>query len=481
MMDDCKNRVLRLKCAIQNYEWGHRGGQSVVGRLHALQSEAPLEPNNPYAELWMGTHDSGPSFVIFEKVHDIERRHKAIGKTNGFLSHDDIHHYSDPIVFGVNAVDGDWHANGGCNGNELPPKSMLLKDWLSERPKVLGNRVVERWGIHLPFLFKVISVQKALSIQAHPNKQLAEHLHRLHPNIYKDANHKPEMAFAITHFEALCGFVSTQELQGIAEIVPELQHVLGTSLWHALMNLPMFCEKEVKTTLKAAFTALMSANKDVIIGALTPLLTRLGKAQQVRSLSQKEMLILRLAEQYPGDVGILSALFLNFIRLDPGQAVYLDASEPHAYLFGDCLECMAASDNVVRAGLTSKYIDTKTLCDMLTYKQGMPEILSGIDINAYTKRYAPPFDEFEMDSCTLPAGQMAEFSSINGPSILLVLEGCGILSELNGKCPSTFRLQRGDILFISADTHFDVVAMPTSNTDLKFYRAGVNSRFLLDS
>jgi mannose-6-phosphate isomerase len=78
---------------------------------------------------------------------------------------------------------------------------------------------------------------------------------------------------------------------------------------------------------------------------------------------------MRLAKEYPGDVGVLSAFFFNYVELVPGQAIYLDANEPHAYLSGECLECMATSDNVVRAGLTPKYIDTNTLCQMLTYKQ----------------------------------------------------------------------------------------------------------------
>lgn len=540
-MDSSNKRVLRLRCSVQNYEWGRRGEHSAVGRLHALQSELPLEQDRPYAELWMGTHDSGPSFVVLNEERGPSGIDKANCKINEFIvcedthgnchhdvcdvnvvnedihvngicngdkdthgngEHDvcdmnvinedfhvngdsngneDTHGNGDHDVCNTNVFDEDIHVSGDCNGSRFPPRSMLLKDWLSENPMALGKKSLRQWGVDLPFLFKVLSVQKALSIQAHPDKQLAEHLHRLQPNIYKDANHKPEMAFAITKFEALCGFVSPQELEGIVRMVPEIELVLGTPLSHALTSLSKAWEKEVKTILKAAFTALMTASKDVIVTALTQLLERLEKAQQVRSFTPKELLIMRLAEQYPMDVGILSALFLNYIQLEPGQALYLDANEPHAYLSGECLECMATSDNVVRAGLTPKYIDTKTLCDMLTYKQGMPEILSGIDVNVYTKRYAPPFDEFEMDSCKLPLGQTTEFSSIEGPSILLVLEGSGTLSELNGKCRSTTGLQSGDILFTSAGTHFAVTADSTSKAGLQFYRAGVNSRFLSKS
>eukprot|EP00250_Pteridium_aquilinum_P015501 c22619_g1_i1 orf=282-1775(+) len=490
-MDNGKRRVMRLQGSVQNYAWGRRGEQSAVGRLYALQSKAPIEPDKPYAELWMGTHESGPSFVVLDgDDFDAEIRQangdvdEAKGVVNG-ASHDhkggngDGSHYSNCVA---NGFDKEGTAYVNCDGVDgFPPKSMLLKDWLLQNPQVLGEKVLQRWGVDLPFLFKVLSVQKALSIQAHPDKRLAEHLHRLEPDIYKDANHKPEMAFAITSFEALCGFVSHKELQGIIETVPELQHVLGKSLSHALMNISESSENVVTATLKEAFTAIMTASKDMITHALTQLLSRLERVRQERMLTSKELLILRLAEQYPGDVGVLSAFFFNYIQLDPGQALYLSANEPHAYLSGECLECMATSDNVVRAGLTPKYIDTKTLCDMLTYKQGLPEILVGKHVNKYTKRYVPPFDEFEMDSCILPIGCATEFPANSGPSIVIVLQGNGDMSELHRGCRSNTPLKSGDIFFVPAGTHFEVTASSTSNMGMQFYRAGVNSRLLSES
>ena len=92
-------------------------------------------------------------------------------------------------------------------------------------------------------------------------------------------------------------------------------------------------------------------------------------SNQVRQLTDKEQLVLRLEKQYPGDVGVISAFFFNYVKLNPGEALYLGANEPHAYLYGECIECMATSDNVVRAGLTPKHRDVQTLCSMLTYKQ----------------------------------------------------------------------------------------------------------------
>lgn len=90
---------------------------------------------------------------------------------------------------------------------------------------------------------------------------------------------------------------------------------------------------------------------------------------QVRQLTDKETLVLRLEEQYPADVGVIAALFLNRVKLTPGEALFLGPNEPHAYICGECIESMATSDNVVRAGLTPKLRDVQTLCSMLTYKQ----------------------------------------------------------------------------------------------------------------
>lgn len=134
--------MLRLQCEVKKYDWGHRGSTSLVAEL-AANGDAQLEidPGAPYAELWMGAHVSGPSLTS--------------------LSHES------------------------------------LTSWLSRHPSVLGEEVLLKYGVHLPFLFKVLSVQKSLSIQSHPDKKLAERLHAERPGIYKDPNHKPEIALAV--------------------------------------------------------------------------------------------------------------------------------------------------------------------------------------------------------------------------------------------------------------------------------------------
>ncbi|CAL8136707.1 unnamed protein product [Prunus armeniaca] len=423
-----KSSLQRLRCSVQNYDWGKRGTDSLVARLSALNSSSEIDPEKPYAEIWMGTHESGPSFLI-----------QNGDENNGFLS--------------------------------IGSESLSLKDWVLENPKVLGEKVVQKWGSDLPFLFKVLSVAKALSIQAHPDKELAKVLHKFMPNLYKDANHKPEMALAVTHFEALCGFISLEELKVVLDNVPEIEELVGSEDANKVFDITdRDDENKVTSVLRSIFTHLMSASKEMITTIITKMKNRLRIESQARLLTEKEQLVLQLERQYPADVGVISAFFLNHVNLKPGEALYIGANEPHAYIFGECIECMATSDNVVRAGLTPKHMDVNTLCSMLTYKQGYPKILQGVALGPYVTRYLPPFDEFEVDCCQLPQGESTEFPAVPGPSIFLVTFGEGIIyaSDLKGDI-----ITEGDVLFAPANTQISI----TSASQLQIYRAGVNSMF----
>ncbi|XP_057983272.1 mannose-6-phosphate isomerase 2-like [Malania oleifera] len=422
-----QRRLQRLRCSVQNYEWGRIGRESQAARLYSLNyPAAAVEPDEPYAEFWMGTHESGPSFVL---------------------------------------------ADRDSNGVSVGTECATLKSWISQNPDVLGEKVLKKWGGDLPFLFKVLSVAKALSIQAHPDKELARVLHKSLPNIYKDDNHKPEMALALTYFEALCGFVSLEELKAVLQNVPEIVDLVGTADANQVLLVNEQDGKDkVKAVLQSIFTQLMSARKDVISEAVSKLKSRLSMEKKLRQLTDKEQLVLRLEKQYPADVGVISAFFLNYVKLNAGEALYLGANEPHAYVNGDCVECMATSDNVVRAGLTPKHRDVPTLCSMLTYKQGFPEILRGVPLNAYIRRYLPPFDEFEVDRCILPQGAATVFPAFPGPSIFLITVGRGIMHTI----ASEYVVSEGDVLFAPANIEIRVVA---SASELQLYRAGVNSNF----
>lgn len=96
--------------------------------------------------------------------------------------------------------------------------------------------------------------------------------------------------------------------------------------------------------------------------------------------------------------------FLNYLKLNPSEAIYLGANEPHAYISGDCVECMACSDNVVRAGLTPKFIDVETLCSMLIYKGEKPEekLFRPVEEDEYSKIFRPPVPDFAVAEIKVP-------------------------------------------------------------------------------
>jgi mannose-6-phosphate isomerase len=231
------------------------------------------------------------------------------------------------------------------NGYSGQPLLVLLRD----RPELLGA-ALPAFGADLPFLFKVLSVGTALSIQSHPDKALAEALHAQQPGVYRDANHKPEMALALTEFEALCSFAPHEELLAALQGVPELAACCGAERVAALRASAAPGDAR-RSALRDAFHEVMACPPERASAAVHALCARLeAEAAGGRALSGREELTLRLHAQYPGDVGVLASWFLCHLRLQPGEAVALPANEPHAYISGEIIECMATSGARTRGG-----------------------------------------------------------------------------------------------------------------------------------
>ncbi|XP_076323686.1 mannose phosphate isomerase isoform X2 [Tachypleus tridentatus] len=390
-------RVFQLKCPVQKYAWGKLGLNSEVAQLKkSADTTFSVEECETYAELWMGTHPSGPATII-----------------------------NNPTLEGT-----------------------LLKDWIIKHPESIGQKVEDKFGPDLPFLFKVLSVNKALSIQAHPTKEHAERLHQLMPDKYPDPNHKPEMTIALTPFEALCGFRPLSEIKMFFEVVPELKAVVGEVAAELI-------SAESRQTLKNCFTSLMTCPEESFKKHLHSLIKRLQDTKQEDKLDQKlRSLLLRVHSQFPGDIGCFGVFFFNYIVLEPGEAMFLAANEPHAYLAGDCVECMACSDNVVRAGLTPKFKDVKTLCEMLTYQSRsvkdtlFPSVNDPCD--KFVVTYNPPVPEFAVSKIQIPAGTSSyELQVIDSGSILLILSG-GAQARNATLGSGSLALSRGTIIFVSA-------------------------------
>ncbi|KAM6973110.1 mannose-6-phosphate isomerase isoform 2-T2 [Aplochiton taeniatus] len=365
------------------------------------------------------------------------------------------------------------HPKGDAQIKDNRISQRTLGQWISDYPGCLGSKVKDTFQGQLPFLFKVLSVNTALSIQAHPNRELAARLHSQFPEHYPDNNHKPEMAIALTRFEGLCGFRPVEEILSFLKSVPEFHALVGSTAGEDLQS-SMGDAVRTAETLKKCFTRMMNCEKKVFVDQLNMLVKRVSEevAAEKDTVSSNGELLLRLHSQYPGDIGCFSIYFLNRMVLEPGEAMFLGANEPHAYLSGDCIECMACSDNTVRAGLTPKYIDVSTLCEMLNYSPAaasskiFPSVQDPSDPCVFL--YDPPVPDFTVMRIQVPASvKQYTVAAVDCAGILLVVEGDATATSTAALSDITMR--RGTVLFISANE--SVFLHVTSHSGMTIFRA----------
>uniref|UniRef100_A0A915E0B2 mannose-6-phosphate isomerase n=1 Tax=Ditylenchus dipsaci TaxID=166011 RepID=A0A915E0B2_9BILA len=190
-------------------------------------------------------------------------------------------------------------------------------------------------------------------------EEQARELHAKDPKNYPDSNHKPELAIAISDFQLLCGFRQCHQILSNVKAHKELLELISEDDLANLASEHTSESEKNKHGLQAIFSTVWKAPQAQIARVIQEIVTRLSKTENPAPVDK---LILQLNDQYPGgDVGVLAPFFLNYFTLSPGESVFVGPNEPHAYLFGDCIECMACSDNTIRAGLTPKYKDVDTL------------------------------------------------------------------------------------------------------------------------
>ncbi|KAK4694432.1 mannose-6-phosphate isomerase, partial [Phenoliferia sp. Uapishka_3] len=306
------------------------------------------------------------------------------------------------------------------------------------------------------------------------------------------------MAVALTRFSGFCGFRPPSQIASFISTVPEFSTILGSSVSSSFRSSfspsSTPSEEEKKAGLKEMFSALMNADAEKVREEVKKLVERLEKESGEEGREERE-LIKTLNEDFEGDVGIFCTFVLNIVRLQPGEAVFLKADEPHAYLDGgaspsspilsnhnqltplttppDIMECMATSDNVVRAGLTPKLRDVPTLTSMLTYTSSPPseQILPPISYKSttHTTLYDPPIDEFSVLLTDLPAGSTEKFEKIEGPSILIFTKlGGGARVSVGGENVEVER--EGQVYFVGAGVE---VVIEAKKGGLTAYRAFV--------
>lgn len=352
---DCKQaRPYRLLNQIQHYAWGGCDDRAYIAHLIGIQTE----PHEPFAELWMGAHPSAPSMVL------------------------------DP------------------EGGKRP-----LLSWIREDPKNrLGELPNQKFGAALPYLFKVLSADRALSIQAHPNKEQARHLHQIKAEHYPDNNHKPEVAIALDFLDALVGFIPQSEYRELLATTPELGELLSSE-----PTGDCDLQQDVLLLLK-----LSVENQEKLTACQQNIYKRISGST---TRSDAESLFLQEYDAYgPDDMGLLFILLMKRVRLNAGEAIFLLPGIPHAYLKGNIIECMANSDNVVRLGLTNKFRDAGTLAEILDFSEDH-DCRVETSSDGYMIEYLTPTDEFRVKSLSLIQGESRAFTYHTGLTMFLIIEG----------------------------------------------------------
>jgi mannose-6-phosphate isomerase len=384
-----------LRGAVRTYAWGSRTAiADFTGR--------PSPTAHPEAELWFGAHPGDPAWL---ETDEGERS--------------------------------------------------LLAALQSDPEGQLGSAVCQRFGDTLPFLLKVLAADEPLSLQAHPSAEQAVEGYAREERMgiavsapnrnYRDRSHKPELLVALGQFEALAGF------RPAARSV-ELMRALAVTDLDPFVSL--LAGESDADGLRALFTTWITAPQpdlDVLVPAVID-----GAIQYVRSGEQQfaaeAKTVLELGERYPGDAGVLAALLLNRISLNPGEAIYLPAGNLHAYLNGIGVEVMANSDNVLRGGLTPKHVDVPELLRVLDFRPVTDEIVyPQITRDGLELVYDTPAPEFAVSVLRIDGEHLGHEidapSHHDGPQILLCTEGSTVVHAKSG----TVTLERGSAAWVAAD------------------------------
>ncbi|OOH87216.1 mannose-6-phosphate isomerase, class I [Pasteurellaceae bacterium 15-036681] len=386
--------IFKLKGAYQHYDWG---GENFIPNWLKLKD---IE-EKPYAEYWLGAHRSAPSLIEFE---------------------------------------GQW---------------LELDRVLDKAPKLLGEKSREKFGDELPFLLKILDVKKPLSIQLHPTIAEAKVGYEREDELgiplnapnrtYKDRNHKPEMMIALSDFWLLHGFRTE------ANIFDALnQHE----------SLKPIAEAIEQRSLASVYAEIMQADQAQLAEWLLPVVhvKREEYQQDKLKLDNPDYWVLYTMEamgisEDKLDAGLLCFYLFNIVNVKKGEGIYQGAGLPHAYLRGQNIELMAASDNVIRGGLTPKYVDIPALLNTIDYREVTPKIIPAYEGDEPLHLYpTPEADDFALQHFEFKPFDEEQFTATSA-TILLVMSG-SLYIDLG---EDSIYLQQGESAFISADTKVDII------------------------
>jgi mannose-6-phosphate isomerase len=405
-MELSKDRVLPITGKLQHYSWG---GFFYLPKL----LNVPVKKGENYAEFWLGAHERGSAEI-----------------TNGSGS------------------------------------TVSLKDYIEKFPEqTLGEKVAKTFG-RLPYLLKVLDVKDMLSIQVHPSRAAAQQAFAAEnekgidlsspERNFKDNNHKPELMLALSEFWLLHGFKEAKQLQLTLRETPELHFLV-----------PIFGGENYKKL----YQHVMEMPQAQVDRHFKTLLDRIIPQYQAGRLNKDkaDFWAARAAQTFLQDGhvdrGLFSIYFFNLLHLQPGQTVFQDAGMPHAYLEGQNVEIMSNSDNVLRAGLTTKHVDVPELMKHLKFEPTLPQIKSGTEAGKERLVYLTPAPDFELSQIRMEKGQVLELKS-RSVEIFLVFTGS---VDIQGELKSSFNRAKGEawVSFDGASSHLKALE------DTVIYQASV--------
>ncbi|MDE3253129.1 MAG: mannose-6-phosphate isomerase, class I [Bacteroidota bacterium] len=385
-----KEHIYKLKGKIMHYAWG---GDRFLPEFLGIQNPE----HKPFAEYWMGAHPMAPAEL------------------------------------------------------ETPEGNQSLFTLIQEKPEeVLSEKVFDRFG-ELPYLFKVQDVNEILSIQVHPSKEEAEKgfdreeaegipIQAPYRN-YKDRNHKPEVMVALSDFWLLHGFRQLPDIEKTLQEVPEFNILL-----------PLFR----KQGLKALYQFVMEMDQVTVNSLLANLVKReLRKKQEgLLDKTQPGWWVARIFanKKEIGDIdrAVFSIYLFNIVSVKPGESVFQNAGIPHAYMEGQCVELMANSDNVLRAGLTPKHIDVPELLKHTQFTSIVPNVMKGDPSMTGEKIYPCPVPDFGIAKIELNA-QVSYQNQSASLEIILVTEGGVVINN-------QLVLKRGEAAALFANETYQITA-----------------------
>ena len=365
---------------VRPYAWGSR---YAIADLQGRPVPAP----GPEAELWMGAHPSAPAAV------------------------------ADTTLDAVIAADPEGQLGSGC---------------------------VARFGPRLPFLLKVLAAEQPLSIQVHPSRAQAQAGFRAeNARGLAPADPARFQRAALTPFEVLAGLRTPADAAGllraldVAPLAP-----LAAQLGSGQLGSGQLGSAQVLVGLLGTILRWPPAGRPALVADVVAACARLASAGGPYSAAAAAAV--RIAADWPGDLGVVASLLLRHAVLEPGQAMFMAAGGLHAYLRGTGIELLANSDNVVRAGLTGKHVDVPELLALLDPSVPVP-VLSPRVLPDGIGWFDTPAPEFRLYLADL-VGKTVRLPG-EGPRIVLCTQGSAVLRSESGEATE---IGRGGSCFISA-------------------------------